>query len=209
MSSPVPPAAIGSLGAVRCILIGGRSNVGKSSVAAHLAAQLGWTNASTDKLGRHPGRPWGIVPDHVVAHYTSLDDAAILSAVVAHQRGMWPKIEALVREHAEDTSKPGLVLEGSAVMPEDVATLGLPGVAAVWLTASDAFLRDRIEIESGYDAATPDGRHLIDRFIERNNRLDAVLRSAAREAGLPFVNVEGRSVAEVADACIVSMARLR
>ena len=192
---------------LRCILIGGRSNAGKSSVATHLAERLGWTSISTDKLGRHPGRPWGAVPDHVVTHYTSLDDAAILDAVLVHQRSMWPRIEALVREHAADAGQ-GLVLEGSAIMPKEAASLGLPTVAAVWLTGEDAFVRQRIETESAYADASPAAQHLIDRFIERNQRLDAVLRAEAQQFDLPFLDVEQQSVAEVAEACLKAMKRL-
>jgi 2-phosphoglycerate kinase len=192
---------------LRCILIGGRSHAGKSTVTANLAGQLGWTIVSTDKLGRHPGRPWGAVPEHVATHYTTLDDSAILDAVVDHQRAMWPLIEATVRNHLSGSAT-RLVLEGSAIMPAEAATLGLPTVAAVWLTGSDPFLRRRIEADSGYAEADPATRHLIDRFIVRNQGLDAILRAEARQHGLPVVDVEGKSLAEVAEACLVAARRL-
>lgn len=196
----------GTIAGVTCILIGGRSHAGKSSVAADLADRFGWAIVSTDSLGRHPGRPWGAVPSHVEAHYTTLDDPAILDAVLAHQRGMWAQIEVLVREHGGSSG--GLVLEGSAIMPEEAAMLGLSTVAAVGLTGSDPFFRRRIEAESGYAKADFAARHLIDRFIERNQRLDAVLRAGARLHGLPLVDVEGRSVVEVAESCLAAMTRL-
>ena len=82
---------------LRCLLIGGRSNVGKSTVAETLAARLGGVHRSTDKLGRHPGRPWGIVPPHVVAHYMNHTDEAIFDALLAHQRSMQPAIAELMR----------------------------------------------------------------------------------------------------------------
>lgn len=43
---------------LRVILIGGSSSVGKSPLAESLAAKLGWTYISTDKLARNPGGPW-------------------------------------------------------------------------------------------------------------------------------------------------------
>lgn len=56
----------------RILLIGGSSHVGKSTVAQSLASHLGWNYRSTDKLARHPGRPWQAkpkkVPNHVAAH---------------------------------------------------------------------------------------------------------------------------------------------
>ena len=42
----------------RILLIGGTSHVGKSTLAQLLALKLGWNYRSTDKLARHPGRPW-------------------------------------------------------------------------------------------------------------------------------------------------------
>src|SRR5687768_8737396 len=83
----------------RCLLIGGRSNTGKSTVANVLAQQLAGVHISTDTLGRHPGRPWGTVPTHVAEHYRAKSDDDIFAAVVAHQRGLQPAIAALVREH--------------------------------------------------------------------------------------------------------------
>ena len=61
---------------LRVILIGGSSNVGKSTIAQSMALKLGWSYLSTDSLARHPGRPWRVgqraVPEHVVDHYRSL-----------------------------------------------------------------------------------------------------------------------------------------
>ncbi len=42
----------------RVILIGGSSHAGKSTLGQAIAAKLGWSYRSTDKLARHPGRPW-------------------------------------------------------------------------------------------------------------------------------------------------------
>ena len=41
---------------IRVVLIGGTSNVGKSTVADEVAAKLGFERLSTDSLARHPGR---------------------------------------------------------------------------------------------------------------------------------------------------------
>lgn len=196
------------VGNVRVILIGGRSHAGKSTVARYLADQLGWDFASTDTLARHPGRPWGEVPEHVAAHYTGLSDSAILEALLVHQRGMWPLIEARIRENLSEET-PGLVLEGSALMPAQVGNLRDSRVGALWLTGNDAFFRQRIEAASGYPAADVRRRVLIDRFIERNHRLDAVLRDEAKQFDLPVVDVDGASVAEMASRCWEAVQRAR
>lgn len=42
---------------MKVILIGGSSHAGKSTVAESLAAKLGWSYLSTDRLAAHPGLP--------------------------------------------------------------------------------------------------------------------------------------------------------
>ena len=190
----------------RCLLIGGRSNTGKSTVANVLAQRLAGVHISTDTLGRHPGRPWGTVPTQVVEHYRAKSDDDIFAAVVAHQRDLQPAIAALVREHETNSDKPILVLEGSALMPEETLGLISKTVAAVWLTGSDAFLRKRIESESHYGSLDIAGRYLVDQFIERNRRLDQMNRDDAQRLGLPTVIVDGLSIDEVAAACLRAVA---
>ncbi|GAA1579576.1 MULTISPECIES: AAA family ATPase [Kribbella] len=151
---------------MRVLLIGGTSNVGKSTAAEVLAARLGFTYVSTDRLGRHPGRPWGDVPAQVVEHYRSLTAEALVDALLAHYERMWPRIEELVTAHATDG--PGLVLEGSGVWPEYVRRLGTPYTAAVWLTASEQLLTDRIHRASDYVALPADRRRLVDKFLARS-----------------------------------------
>ncbi|MGZ0147460.1 AAA family ATPase [Kribbella sp. WER1] len=151
---------------MRVLLIGGTSNVGKSTAAEALAQQLGFTYVSTDRLGRHPGRPWGDVPPHVVEHYRTLTTQALTDALLAHYERMWPRIEELVT--AQATDGPGLVLEGSGVWPEYVRRLSTPYTSAVWLTASEHVLTSRIHHASGYDTLPVERRQLIDKFLARS-----------------------------------------
>lgn len=182
----------------RIVLIGGTSHAGKSTLAREIAARLGVEARSTDKMGRHPGRPWPIpdrpVPPHVVEHYLTLSDVALLEANLAHYRTMWPSIVSLLAERADT----GLVLEGSGVWPESFATLEQDDLAALWLTASDAFLTARIETESGYASADAQGRVLIERFIARTLLYNARMMEAVRRLGLPYIDVE-RAGASLAD----------
>ena len=78
-----------SIDRTRAILIGGSSHTGKSTLGQALAAKLGWSYLATDKLARHPGRPWvGIngqaIPAHVVEHYRDLSAEALLLDVLSH-----------------------------------------------------------------------------------------------------------------------------
>ncbi|GAA1596738.1 hypothetical protein GCM10009804_61550 [Kribbella hippodromi] len=159
------------MGAVRVLLIGGTSNAGKSTVAQVIARRLGYEYVSTDRLGRHPGRPWTTteqdVPEHVVEHYRSLTEVQLVEALLKHYERMWPRVEELISTH---TPAPGvgLLLEGSGVWPEYVVRLGAPYTAAVWLTADKRVLADRIHDTSRYDELTADRRLLVDKFLARS-----------------------------------------
>lgn len=183
---------------MRVLLIGGTSNVGKSTVAEVVAQRLGFGHRSTDHLARHPGRPWRTadreVPPHVAEHYSTLAVDELISSVLGHYERLWPRIEELV--HTAD----GLVLEGSAIWPERVAKL--TGVRCVWLTADDATIRDRVHDGGGYATATADEQALMDKFLARSVRFQELMLANVERLGLRRVEVDGRSVAEVADAIL-------
>ena len=184
-----------SLG-LRVMLIGGPSNVGKSTLAQALAAQLGWRCASTDGLARHPGRPWGTVPPHVAEHYLSLSVDELFEAVMRHYLTMWPAIRSMITAHACDPSAECLILEGSALRPESVVTLSLDGIGAVWLTASDSFLQERICKASGFGQASPREKAMIEKFLGRTQRYNESMIQALRDLGLPWIDVEETSSLE-------------
>jgi 2-phosphoglycerate kinase len=191
---------------VRVILIGGPSHAGKSTLAQRLADRLGWAWRSTDTLARHPGRPWPAggapVKPQVAEHYLTLSLDELIASVTAHYRGtVWPLAEAIIRQAVAGGE--GLVLEGSALWPEDVAALRLDGVGAVWLTASPDLLSARILAGSGHAAADPDGRKMIERFLARAIAFDALVREAAESLGLPILQVTpGASIDQIADKCL-------
>lgn len=172
---------------MRILMIGGTSHAGKSTVARAIAADLGWAYVTTDRLGRHPGRPWradGAPPrDHVVAHYETYDVEELTAAQLRHYGwdpdagaavgGMWPRVAGTVA-----AAEGGLVLEGSGVWPDLAAPLTGPDIAAVWLTADADTLRARIRTESGYAGRAPDAQALIAAFTGRTLHYDALMRAA-------------------------------
>ena len=138
------------------LLIGGTSHVGKSTLARHLARRENWTAASTDQLARHPGRPWTTsskpLPPHVAEHYSTLTADKLLASVVAHYTSMLPTIVQYIdRQFAEFPSN-YLALEGSALTPSNLVHMRFPNVSAIYLTADDALIKDRIQAESRYHA---------------------------------------------------------
>lgn len=197
---------------VRVVLIGGTSNTGKSTVAGAVAERLGFEHRSTDGLARHPGRPWRTpeheVPPHVAEHYGTLTTDELLASVLDHYERLWPRIEELITERAR-AGAPGLVLEGSALRPDRVARLTVPGTAAVWLTADETVLRDRVRAAGRYEEATDAERHLMDRFLARTVRFQARMLDAVEAHGLDRVDTGGRTVTEVADAVLAAAAAAR
>ncbi|MFF0503376.1 hypothetical protein ACFYUH_07215 [Streptomyces fimicarius] len=194
---------------VRVVLIGGTSNTGKSTVAEAVADRLGFEHRSTDGLARHPGRPWRTpeqeVPPHVAEHYGTLTTDELIASVLAHYERLWPRIEELITDRAEDGA-PGLVLEGSALWPERVARLTAPRTAAVWLTADDTVVRDRVRAAGCYEQASEGERLLMDRFLARTVRYQALMVDAVDALGLARLDTgDGRTVAELADAVLAAV----
>jgi 2-phosphoglycerate kinase len=185
---------------LRVILLGGPSNVGKSTLAQSLASQMRWRCASTDRLARYPGRPWGHVPPHVAEHYLALSTEQLVEDVIRHYRSLRPAIQNLVTTHTADAAAERLIVEGSAVWPESVADLCADGVGALWLTASDGFLRRRIYAASGYDQAPERERAIIDKFLGRVQGCNQRMLEALQRLGLPCLNVEATaSLAELTE----------
>ena len=189
------------------ILIGGSSHVGKSTVSDSLAAKLGWVHISTDSLARHPGRPWRTapeeVPDHVAEHYLSLSVDELIENVLRHYRtNVWPKVEEVIASHLNDASTTGIVLEGSALLPELVMNLEIDKIIAVWLTAGEEVFRHRIRDGSLYYRKSPREQLMIDKFLERTLAYNALLVNAVNRHGFTLVDVLQSNATELRERCL-------
>lgn len=190
---------------VRVVLIGGTSNVGKSTVAQVVAERLGFECLSTDGLARHPGRPWRNpeweLPAHVAEHYGSLTVDELITSVLGHYDRLWPRIEELITTYAaEGRGRTGMVLEGSALWPVRVATLQVPRTAAVWLTTDDSVVRARVHAAGRYEAAIDEERALMDKFLARTERYQTLMIEAIDKLGMDRIDAGGgQSAAVLAD----------
>jgi 2-phosphoglycerate kinase len=187
---------------IRVILIGGSSHAGKSTLGRSLAAKLGWSYRSTDKLARHPGRPWvangKAIPEHVAEHYRSLSVKALFLDVLSHyKQNVLSQIEAIVHSHRSDLSTECLILEGSALVPRFVANLvSENGVKAIWLTASEQLLRNRILSESNFYHVHKDEKYLIQKFVARTLLYNKYIREEVERLKLMYIDVESVSIAD-------------
>ena len=194
---------------LKVVLIGGSSHVGKSTVSDSLAAELGWVHIPTDSLARHPGRPWRAapeqVPDHVAEHYLCLSIDELIEDVLRHYRAnVWPKVEEIIASHLNDTSTTGIVLEGSALLPELLMKLDIDKIVAVWLTASEEVFRQRIHDGSLYRWKSPREQLMIDKFLERTLAYDAMLVNAVSRHGFTLVEVLQSNATELSERCLSS-----
>ncbi|HEY3609121.1 MAG TPA: hypothetical protein VGL06_16590 [Pseudonocardiaceae bacterium] len=186
---------------MKVLLIGGTSNVGKSTVAQAIADKLGADHLSTDKLARHPGRPWPTpAPPHVIDHYKSHTTDELVTSLLTHYDQLWPRIEDLITNH-----RTGLVLEGSGIWPEHVAKLTVPNTAAVWLTADEPVIRARVHAAGHYETATNDERHLIDRFLARTYRYQTLMLATIDKLGMDHIETGHRSVTELVDTVLTTV----
>ncbi|MFD4479967.1 hypothetical protein ACFWPU_28175 [Streptomyces sp. NPDC058471] len=196
---------------VRVVLIGGTSHVGKSTVGQVVADRAGFEYRSTDRLARHPGRPWRTpdweVPAHVAEHYRTLPVDELIASVLDHYERLWPRIQELITEYAAGQGAGGgLVLEGSALWPDRVASLTAPHTAAVWLTAEESVVRARMYEGSRYMEAAAEEQHLIEKFLARTVRYQALMRTAVDRLGLDRIEADrGRSPEELADAVLTAV----
>jgi 2-phosphoglycerate kinase len=185
---------------LRVLLIGGSSNVGKSTVAYALADMLGWRSISTDSLAKHPGRPWpqttGNVPGHVAEHYLGLKVNELVESVISHHRKMSPLVADLIRATVKDAGQRKLVLEGSALWPFITSGHHLREVGAVWLTAGPDTLRSRIYEGSGFLSASEKSRATISRFLERTLLFDQKTAQLVTAHGCRVLNVDDYGTTE-------------
>ena len=179
----------------KVLLIGGSSHVGKSTLAQSLANHFAWSYCSTDKLARHPGRPWQNkgqeVSNHIADHYLLSSADELIADVLRHYREcVWPLIENIATAHSLDTSANTLVIEGSAILPELAAASGFDSIGATWLTASNKLFERRIYTASQYETKSARDKRMIDKFLARTLLYNEQMMASVNRLGLMSVDVE-------------------
>ncbi len=174
------------------LLIGGASHTGKSTLASLLAARQSWKSLSTDHLGRFPGRPWSAaepaISQRLSDYYLSRSVDELFDEWLGYYQSMWPTIERIVERRLLSKTRVSLAFEGSAFVPEHLSRL-TPDVSAIYLVSDADFLKRRIHQGSEYDSLADAGRRLVDRFIDRNWRLNELITTTAKQNRINVVNV--------------------
>ena len=194
------------------VLIGGTSHAGKTTVARALSSRCDCDLRSSDKLARHPGRPWAgargePVPEHVEEHYSSLNADELLVDVLNHYKiNVVPQVRGIVQQFESGQRNGCAIIEGSALWPEFVGDLARrPSVAAIWLVTSDRVLQERIYAESDYANADARQKHLIDNFLQRTLLYSDGMKRSLEELGLPSITIDDESPALLLNALIASI----
>lgn len=164
------------------LLICGTSHTGKSTLAGELGKALGCNVFSTDRMGRHPGRPWQSAPPHVTEFYEKLSDTAIYTFLLHHHENMWPGIDRFIKDQTQP-----FILEGSALRPE---YLGEFLKHAVCLYGTSRFLRARIHAQSDYTQRTKSLQQVIDKFVERSLQDNAHIHAEAAKLDITTIDVQ-------------------
>jgi len=199
----------------KVLVVGGPPMVGKSSVARQIAARLGYGCMSTDDIGlaiksvttaeTHP-RSHAMDGIDYRDYYAGRSVEQLLDDGMGMHEEMWPGIEAGMRAHA-DWSFP-IVYEGWAMWPERVATLlnDLDEVSAVWLTASDELLEQRVRGAERFYAGASDQEMMIAKYLPRNIKYNRLMMDAVNRLGLQYLEVGlNTSLEETADNCFAML----
>jgi 2-phosphoglycerate kinase len=194
----------------KVVLIGGAPFTGKTTVACKLAANLGYSNLSTDDIGLgvgavatrkyHPDLFSMAGYDYREYYVEHSLEELICHTVKAH-RTLWPAIEAVIRAHAS-WGRP-IVIEGWSLYPERVRELELPNLQAIWLIADEELLESRIRQEEEFYRGASDEEKMIRQYLKRSHWYSSRVRSEAQRLDMACIELRvDHSPDEVCEQCL-------
>lgn len=173
--------------AKKSLLITGTSHVGKTTLANTLSETWCVELLHTDKMGRHPGRPWPKVKPFIGEFFERLSAETVFQFLLIHHQNMWRYVEPLIQKKVSEDK--GFVFEGCALRPEYISSLLGDSLQAVCLTADVAFITDRIHASSEFETLSIKHQLIVDAFIDRSLRDNALQVEKAAEFGIPCTDV--------------------
>jgi 2-phosphoglycerate kinase len=172
------------------LLVTGGSHTGKSTLARQISDRTGATIHATDDMARHPGRPWGHCPHHVLTYYQSLPDNVVFTLLLQHYDNIWPMIEMCIEKCVAQNGVQ--IIEGSALRPERLAKIERAGVTCVYLSADPDLIRDRIYRKSCYSTLNIAAQRAVDTFVTRSLADADHIDASAKHMGLKQLAVTER-----------------
>ena len=134
-------------------------------------------------------------------YYTRRSHEELIKDALQQLKATWPAVAAVIHAHA--TWRCPAVIEGWALLPEEVADLRLAAAAHVYLASDGKTIRQRLEADEEFLRPASDKRRLIDRFCRRSLWYNQMVEESAQRLGLPVVqSLSNTSVEEVAEACL-------
>ncbi len=111
-----------------------------------------------------------------------------MSDVLRHYGHVWPSVQSLIASHSKNSK--GLILEGSALLPEFVYQLDADSISAVWLTADNEFLKKRIYDSSSHKGKPTEEQFLINKFYERTIAFNTMITKRTKALNLRHIDVD-------------------
>jgi hypothetical protein len=181
--------------------IGGSPCSGKSTVAAHLAAVASRTVYSCDDGWERHAAAATAAEQPVLTKLCSLPADVRLrqplgiqvSDVVEAYREQFPFI---LRDLSSDRR---VVVEGAALLPEFLSSLGVPPGRAVWLVPTEAFQRahyGRRRWARDLLAGASDADDLFETWMRRDAAFGRLVALQARDLGYRVITVDGSAPAD-------------
>lgn len=180
-------------------MIGGTSHSGKSTLAEYIANAEDLEYLSTDKLARHPGRPWKdqvrLLPkdvqdfyEYTIEYFQNQDMGFLMNDVVSHySQNIKPLLLAELNNRFSDKN---IIVEGSAIMPSLALEDDSKDMRFLFLILNDTSIRNRILKNSSYNNRSDEIRRAIDTFILRGIEFNNLLYSQALSLNLPYIIVD-------------------
>lgn len=170
---------------------------GKTTLAQRLAADLGADLYSCDDAFDRHAAAVTAATGPTLKKVTSWSAARRLAQPVEVQvrdvlalcQEQWPLILTDLR------GAPGpVVVEGAALLPEELASLGIPAGRAVWVVPTEDFQREHYAQRAWaleLVASTGDPAGSFERWMQRDARFAEQMTARARRLGYPVVLTDG------------------
>ena len=182
----------------KVILIGGPPCAGKTTLGRNLAIKLGWTLLSIDDLcvavkevttpESHPGLHLMEKGRHI-EYFTNTDTQKLIQDAIDQQAAIWPSLKRVIGNHATFGSP--IVIDGSMLNQEMVASLEYNNVKAFWLYVSEEILIQREKLNTEFFGKSSDPEKMFNNFMARSFWYNNQVVEDARKYGSQIIHQDG------------------